>query len=197
MKIIIHRINKIKELKNIHSRYGVEIDIRSYGNKLILAHNSNTSGDELDKYLKNYNHSILVANIKEAGIEEKVIKLINKYKIKKYFLLDVEFPYLYKSSKKGQKNIAIRFAEEESIETVKRFKNKLNYVWIDTFTKFPITIKNLNILNKFHKCLVSPDRWKRPKDIKKYLQIIRKKNIKIDSVMTSKKYIKEWEKINL
>ena len=196
MKIIIHRVNKIKELKKIPAKYGVEIDIRSYGKKLVLNHEPANNGDELKNYLKNFNNSILIANIKEAGIENKVLKLIKKYRIKKYFLLDVEFPFIYNASNKGEKNISIRFSEKESVETVKNFINKVNYVWIDTFTKFPINKNNLKILDKFHKCLVSPDRWNRPQDIKKYKKIIFNQKIKIDSVMTSKKYIGSGKKFN-
>jgi len=192
MKLVIHRINSIKKLKKIPKVYGVEIDIRSYKKKLVLSHDPYKSGDDLKKYLKEYNHSLLVANIKEAGIEDQVIKEIKKANIKKYFLLDVEFPYLYKSTKKGIKNIAIRFSEEESIETVKKYIKKLNYVWIDTFTKFPINKKNNKILNKFHKCLVSPDRWNRTKDIKKYIKIIKRNKIRIDSVMTAYNNINYW-----
>ena len=150
MKIIIHRVNKIKELRKIPAKYGVEIDIRSYEKKLVLNHEPASTGDGLNEYLKNFNNSILIANIKEAGIENKVLKLIKKYRIKKYFLLDVEFPFIYNSSNSGEKNISIRFSEKESIETVKNFVNKVNYVWIDTFTKFPINKNNLKILNKFH-----------------------------------------------
>ena len=194
MIIIIHRVNKIKDLINTPKKYGVEIDIRTDGNnKLILSHDSNKKGESLKQYLKKYNHSLLVANIKEAGIEDKVIKEINKLKIKNYFLLDVEFPYLYKSKNKGFKNIAIRFSEEESIETVRKLVNKLNYVWIDTFTKFPVNKNNYVILNKFHKCLVSPDRWNRKQDIKEIIKKIKKNNFKIDSVMTSRENINEWE----
>ena len=192
MKLVIHRINSIKKLKKIPKVYGVEIDIRSYKKKLVLSHDPYKSGDDLKKYLNEYNHSLLVANIKEAGIENQVIKEIKKANIKKYFLLDVEFPYLYKSTKKGIKNIAIRFSEDESIETVKKYIKKTNYVWIDTFTKFPINKKNNKILNKFHKCLVSPDRWNRTKDIKKYIKIIKRNKIRIDSVMTAYKNINYW-----
>lgn len=194
MIVIIHRINKIKELKKIPKKYGVEIDIRSSNKKLILSHDPHKKGDDFKKYLKNYNHSLLVANIKEAGIESQVIKEIKKANIKFFFLLDVEFPYLWKAKKSGFKNIAVRFSEEEPIQTVKNCINKIKYVWIDTFTKLPINKKNHSILKKFHQSLVSPDRWNRAKDIHKYKKYLKKNNIKIDSVMTSKKYVKDWEK---
>ena len=193
MEIIIHRINTVKKLKLIPLKYGTEIDVRSYNNKLILAHDPFKKGDNLNVYLKNYNHGTLIVNIKEAGIEHLVVKQLKKFKIKNYFLLDVEFPFIYKSSRKGFKNTSIRFSEEESIDTVKKYINRINWVWIDTFSKLPVNKDNIKILNKFKKCLVSPDRWNRPQDIKKYIKIMKKKNFSINCVMTSEKMVKVWE----
>ena len=53
MEIIVHRINKLEELKNINPIYGVEIDI-SYGNELILNHEPFKKGDKLKNFLKEY-----------------------------------------------------------------------------------------------------------------------------------------------
>ena len=36
MEIIVHRINKIKDLQHTNKNYGVEVDIRSYGHDLIV-----------------------------------------------------------------------------------------------------------------------------------------------------------------
>ena len=46
MKIIIHRVNKQRTQK-IPAKYGVEIDIRSCGKKLVLNHEPANNGDEL------------------------------------------------------------------------------------------------------------------------------------------------------
>jgi len=193
MEIIIHRINKIDELRKINKKNGVEIDIRSFGSELILNHGPFIQGDRLEDYLDEYNHGTLVLNIKEAGIEENVISLIKmRPKIKSYFLLDVEFPYLYNSSIKGNKNLAVRFSEFESIRTVEKFINKIDWVWIDTFSTLPITKKNKNILNGFKKCIVCPERWGREEDINKYKIQIKKLNIHIDAVMTSFKTVQTW-----
>ena len=102
MEIIIHRINKIKELKKISTKFGAEIDIRTSGSNLILGHDPFMKGDKLKDYLENYNHKTLVLNLKESGIEENVINLVKKYSIKSYFLLDVEMPYMYLASKKDK-----------------------------------------------------------------------------------------------
>ena len=98
MEFIIHRVNKIKELKGIEFKYGVEIDIRAWSSELILNHEPFTSGERLEDYLDEYKHGTLVLNIKEAGIENEVLKLVRERpNIKSYYLLDVECPYLYNS----------------------------------------------------------------------------------------------------
>jgi len=193
MEIIIHRVNTVIELQKIKPKYGVEIDIRAWRNNLILNHEPFKNGEKLDDYLDNYNHGTLVLNIKEAGIEKEVLKVIRERPhIKNYFLLDVEFPYLYRASREREKNIAIRFSEDEGIETVKNYIGKVDWVWIDTNTMLPITEKNKNILNKFKKCLVCPERWGRPSDIDSYKQSLKKINFSIDAVMTENKYVKNW-----
>jgi len=85
MKIILHRINNINELNKIPSRYGVEIDIRAYKDKLILNHEPLLKGDYFDDYLDNFKHNFIIVNIKEAGIEDEVIRKLNRKKIKNFF----------------------------------------------------------------------------------------------------------------
>ena len=193
MEFIIHRINKIKELNKIPNIYGTEIDIRCKGSKLILNHEPYKNGDKLENYLENYKHKTLVLNIKEAGIEKDVLNLVKRNAIKSYFLLDVEMPYMYSASKKGEKNIAVRYSEYEDINFSKFFKNKLNWVWIDTTTTLPINKKKIKILNNFKSCLVCPERWGRKKDIKIYKNKMKKMNFKPTAIMTSKDCLKYWQ----
>tara|TARA_B110000858_G_C17718915_1_gene434287 strand:- start:268 stop:852 length:585 start_codon:yes stop_codon:yes gene_type:complete len=194
MEFIIHRINKIKDLKLIPIKYGTEIDIRSKGSKLILNHEPFNNGDQLENYLENYEHKTLVLNLKEAGIEKEVLKLVKQHLIKSFFLLDVEMPYMYSATIKGQKNIAVRFSEYESFDLTKYFQNKLNWVWIDTATKLPINVNNIKILSKFKSCIVCPERWGRKKDIKNYKKKLLKLKFKPTSVMTSLDCVDEWIK---
>ena len=193
MEIIIHRVNKVKELKSISPNFGAEIDIRSYGSQLILNHEPFMKGDKLSEYLENYKHKTLVLNLKEAGIESDVLDLVKKSSIESYFLLDVEMPYIYSATKNRIKNIAIRFSEYENILLAKHFINKLNWVWIDTATKLPINKKNIKILSKFKSCLVCPERWGRVRDITKYKKKLIKLNYMPSAVMTSLRYVKYWE----
>ena len=142
MEFIIHRVNTIEELKRIPKEYGCEIDIRTDGSKLILNHDPFSKGDDFIDYLDEYKNSTLVLNIKESGIEDTVLEEVRSRGVKSYFLLDVEFPYLYNATEKGERNIAVRFSEKEPIENLNQFKDKLDWVWIDTINDFPVNIKN-------------------------------------------------------
>ncbi|MCX6124399.1 MAG: hypothetical protein NTV34_06570, partial [Proteobacteria bacterium] len=119
MMIVAHRINRIAELQALPAEFGVEIDVRADGKKLILNHEPFMSGDLLEGYLQACEKDRLVVfNIKEAGIESEVHDLAAEYGIKNYFLLDVEFPYIYRAARAGERRIAMRFSEDESLETV-------------------------------------------------------------------------------
>ena len=193
MEIIVHRINKLEKLKNISPNYGVEIDIRSYGSELILNHEPYKKGDKFEDFLKKYKHGTLVLNIKESGIENTVLSLIQKHNnIKKFFLLDVEFPYVISALKNGIKNIAIRFSEFESIDTVMQFKGLIDWVWIDTFTKLPLDQNSIHVLKDFKTCLVCPERWQREEDILLYKNQLKNMKFSLDAVMTSEDTVKLW-----
>ena len=192
MEIIIHRVNNIKILKKIPNIFGAEIDLRVYKSKIILNHEPFKSGDTLDNFLKHYKHGTLILNIKEDGIEDAVIKKVKKAKIKSYFLLDVEFPYIFKCLKKKQKNIAIRFSENETIQTAKIFKNRFKWLWIDTVTKLPLNKKNIKIVKNFKSCLVCPERWGRPNQIENYKKKLKSLKFLPDAIMTSEKYANKW-----
>ena len=194
MEIIIHRINSLKNLRKIDKNYGIEIDIRSMGSDLILNHEPYKNGEKLTDFLDEYNHGTLVLNIKESGIESEVLRLIKaKGTISSYFLLDVEFPYFFNVKKLKEKNVAIRFSELESIETAKNFVGVLDWIWIDTHSSLPINLNNKNILDKFKKILVCPERWGRMADIPIYKKKMKSIGFKIDAVMTSSRMVGLWE----
>jgi len=193
MDIIAHRINLISELLELPVKYGCEIDIRSRNSKLILNHEPYVSGDSLVDYLDNYKHGLLVLNIKEAGIENDVLQLVRERNIPSFFLLDVEFPYLYRASRLGERAIAVRFSEDEPIELVYNYNKLVDWVWVDTNTKLPIDSNNTTILSSMQTCLVCPERWGRANDIIPYRQSMKSLGFNPNAVMTNLKYTHLWE----
>ena len=190
--LIVHRVNSIEILNSIDTTLGCEIDIRTDGSKLILNHNPFKKGDNLVDYLDEYHHGTLVLNIKETGIESIVLKEVQKRNIKSYFLLDVEMPYSIKAFIKNEKNLAVRFSEYEPIENVDIFKNKFNWIWVDSVTKVPISDENFQTINKFNVCVVCPSLWKRSDDINKEKYKLSKYNFDNLKVITKHKYIDTW-----
>ena len=80
-----HRINTIKELKEINNTYGVEIDLRDNINgKIHLSHDPFILGEDFEQFLEYYNHSFLILNIKSERIEYKVLELLGKFNINNF-----------------------------------------------------------------------------------------------------------------
>ena len=119
MHFIVHRVNTIKDLLNTPNKYGVEIDLRDYQDKIILQHDPFKDGECFEEYLKNYNHGTMILNIKSEGIEHAVLKLIKKYNIRDYFFLDCSFPMINLLISSGEKNIALRFSEFEGLDIIR------------------------------------------------------------------------------
>lgn len=199
MIIIAHRINTIKVLKELPEKYGVEIDVRADNRKLILNHDPHKPGEELSEYFKYYNHRMIIFNIKTTGIEKEIIELAKRHNITEYFFLDVEYPFIFKSMKKGFSKIAIRFSEYEPIEYVLSHSNKLNWVWVDTFNTLPLNKEKHDKMKKsgFKLCLVSPEQLGRPQDILKYKKYCQDNEIVFDAVMCETDKINLWEDNNL
>lgn len=198
---IIHRVNSIEKLQTIPHEFGVEIDIRGYGDKLLLNHDpikKNGKYDVLDDYLSNYHHSFIVFNVKEAGYEELIIESARKHRVQDYFFLDVEFPFFYRYTRtKGFRKIAVRFSEAEPIEFTLAQKNEegflIDWVWIDTNTQLPLNKDNYLQMQGLKMCLVSPDRWGRPEDILQYAKDMKDNNLNIQAIMTELQYVPLWK----
>lgn len=197
--IVAHRINTIDGLKSVPEKYGVEIDIRSHGNKLILHHDPFTKGEDFNSWISHYRHRLLILNVKEEGLEEKLINIMNKQKIQNYFFLDQSFPFLIKNAEKSSGRCAIRYSEFESINTALSIKSNINWIWLDCFTYLPIEKTNIDLLKKsgFKICIVSPELQGRndEKEIIDICKKIKKNDITIDAVCTKKTdfWSKTWK----
>jgi hypothetical protein len=107
--------------------------------------------------------------------------------------LDVEFPYIYRASRLGIRDIAIRYSEDESIENVLKYKDKVDWVWIDTNTQLPFNDDIVQKLSGMKTCLVCPERWGRPQDIAAYAQKMKELNFKPTAIMTALDHVDTWK----
>ena len=195
MEIIVHQCNTSIKLLETDNKYGIEVDIRSSGNDLIISHDPFVQGEIFDDWIKLYKHGTLILNVKEEGLEERLTLIMKENKINHYFFLDQSFPFLIKSSKLGINKCAVRISEYESIETALSLPCKVDWVWVDCFTRFQLS-KNDSIKLKnsgFKICIVSPELQgrKSKNEIFKIKQILNEKLINVDAVCT--KYPIYWE----
>ena len=195
MEIIAHRRNTIIELENTSREYGIEVDIRSNGQDLIIHHEPFKKGELFVQWLESYNHGTLILNVKEEGLEGHLIDMMNAKGITNYFFLDQSFPFLIKWSEASQKRCAVRISEFESISTVMMLKNIAQWVWVDCFSKFPLNKSEVDELKSkgFKLCVVSPELQGRSEDleISEFVEMLAEKDIVIDAVCTKRPYI--WD----
>ena len=187
MLIIHHRRNTIKLIKDTPKEFGIEIDIRSNQNQLIVHHDPYTNGIKLQDLLKYYKHKLLILNVKEEGLEDYILEIMKENNIKSYFFLDQSFPFLLKTAKKGEKQCAIRVSEYESINTALAMSGLIEWIWIDIFNKLPINNHDYRILKEygFKLCLVSPELQNFPiEKIYRIQEELKEHEIKVDAVCT-------------
>ena len=159
MRYIAHRVNTVEELRATPTQFGVELDIRSLGSEIILQHDPFVGGENIDDWLAHYRHGTLILNVKEEGLEDAVLRLMSNYGIQDFFFLDQSFPFLVKTSNCGEQRCAVRVSEFESIDTVMSLAGRVEWVWVDCFTRFPLTGEQCRALQAagFKLCLVSPE----------------------------------------
>jgi len=188
MIIIKHRVNNSKVLRRLNNNYGVEIDLRSKNKSIYLHHDPYIKGELFSKWIKYYNHKLLVLNVKEEGLENQILKILKKNKIKNFFFHDQTFSTVLKNMHKT--NVSIRFSEYEGLKKTNILFNKIKWLWVDNFTEISLRKKFYDFLKKkkVKICIVSPElvQKKRIKEINKIILKLKKNNFKIDAVCTKK-----------
>ena len=164
---IKHRTNDIHQLQNTPFNYGVEIDIRNHGDEILVVHDPfSTDAVELSDFLPFYNHKFLIVNVKEEGMEPKLLPLLKQHNIDDFFILDESIPYIRNYAREGIANFALRVSEFESIETalamnahLKDEGYRIDWIWVDSFTGAPLPAQSAARLKAigFKLCQVSPE----------------------------------------
>lgn len=158
-EIILHRRNTIRDLETVPREFGVEIDIRSDRGVLHLEHVPFVSGDPFEAWLQHYRHGTLVLNVKEAGLEEAVLRLLRDASVDRFFFLDQPFPGLVTAALGGERRVAIRSSEFESVAACDGLTRLVDWVWIDSFQKLRLNERDVNAIRDagLKVCLVSPE----------------------------------------
>ena len=194
MIIIKHRVNNSKELDRVSQDFGVEIDLRSNSKGIYLHHDPFKKGERFENWIKKFNHKLIVLNVKEEGLEDKILKILRKNNIRNFFFHDQTFSTMLKNMKKTK--VSVRFSEYEGLKKIKELFKKIKWLWLDNFNEIKLDKSFYNFLKNMNVkiCIVSPElvNKKRINEIKKIMIFSKKNNIKFDAVCTKKPNI--WKK---
>jgi hypothetical protein len=163
MQLIAHRINTIAQLQQVPPHYGVELDLRDSGDRLVLQHDPFSTGEDFEEYLRHWQHRLMILNIKSERIEHRVLELVQQFKVRDYFFLDSSFPMIRQLVKLGERRVAVRFSEFEPVESALALAGQVDWVWVDCFSKMPLDNRTYGLLRRHFKlCAVSPELQGRP-----------------------------------
>lgn len=187
MIIVRHRRNTLEELRATPQDLGIELDLRSRGEDLIIHHDAFVDGERFEDWLGGYRHGLLILNVKEEGLEDRLIALMRERGIEDYFFLDQSFPFLVRTAKRGESRCAVRVSEFESIDTALSLAGKIDWVWVDCFTRFPLDGAQARRLQDagFKLCVVSPELQGRSSDeIAELRALLAREGIAAEAVCT-------------
>ncbi len=190
MLIVAHRRNLIAELQATPVDHGIEVDIRSFGDDLIIHHDPFTAGGSFEAWLDHYHHALLILNVKEEGLEQRLIDLMAARGIERWFFLDQSFPFLVKTARTGERRCAVRVSEFEAVQTALAVAPLIDWVWIDCFTRFPLSPTEARALKDagLKLCLVSPELQGRPAEaaVAEMRRLVEGLGVPMDAVCTKR-----------
>jgi hypothetical protein len=192
--LVAHRRNLVSELEETPEHLGIEVDIRSYGNDLVIHHDPFAGGGKFEDWVSHYRHKLLILNVKEEGLEDRLLAIMREQGIEDFFFLDQSFPFLMRTANQGENRCAVRVSEYESVDTALSLAGRVKWIWVDCFTKFPLEHAAARQLQDagFKLCLVSPELQKRDAKtgIAEMRALLQARDIPFDAVCT--KFPEYW-----
>ncbi len=137
---------------------GIEFDLRSSGDRVIVTHDPFTEGPTIEEYFPHIGARPCIFNVKCEGIEARVRELAAANGIEDYFMLDLSVPAAVKLTRLAETRLAVRYSEIEPVEGALAWKGRATWLWVDCFERFPVEEPAWSQLAAAFKiCLVSPE----------------------------------------
>jgi len=185
---IAHRVNQLDETiaaEVFGAADGIEFDIRDTGGEIVVQHDPFLGGQLFTDFLKFCpSNKFYIVNVKSEGIERRAIADLEAHGITQFFLLDCSIPMMIRLGKEGERRLAVRFSEYESLATVEAMAPFVSWVWVDVFTQLPLT----SFVEKFIRqrglklSLVSPELQGQQEKLVDYKILLAKRGVTIDAV---------------
>jgi len=185
---IAHRVNQLDETiaaDVFGAADGIEFDIRDTGGEIVVQHDPFLGGQRFTDFLKFCpSNKFYIVNVKSEGIEQRAIADLEAHGITQFFLLDCSIPMMVKLGKMGERRLAVRFSEYESLTTVEAMVPFVTWVWADVFTQLPLThfVETFLRDRGLKLCLVSPELQGQQEKLIDYKILLAKRGVTIDAV---------------
>jgi hypothetical protein len=162
MEIVRHRVNDVREMERLDPSLGAEIDIRSRGGRLILAHEPHAKGPLLERYLDAYARArpkrLLILNPKEDGLDAQARAMLRRRRLENWFFLDLTFPAIVRLAVRGrERRVALRVSEHEPASAALAMRRKVEWAWLDCFSGKAPSGAARRLRGAMKICLVSPE----------------------------------------
>jgi hypothetical protein len=189
MRIYRHRVNSKSSLEKVEPTLGVEIDLRTKSDALILAHDAFAQGELFEDWLSAWRGQPLILNVKEDALEEKILELLNQHGVTDFFFLDQSYPSIRRVISMGITKVATRVSDFEDLATA--LKSGSDWVWLDSFSgswEYLMEATKSIKRNGQQSCLVSPElqRLDSGDELEGLKALIRENELHIDAVCTKK-----------
>jgi hypothetical protein len=156
--LFAHRVNTIEALQKVPETLGIEFDLRSDGDRVIVTHDPFTEGPTIEEFFPHVGPRPCIFNVKCEGIEARVLAEAAKAKITEFFFLDLSIPAAVKLWRQGETRIAVRYSELEPFEGVLAWAGRATWAWVDCFEAWPADPAAwARVAERFKVCLVSPE----------------------------------------
>ena len=102
----------------------LKLTLDLYNKDIYLHHDPFKKGEKFKNWIKKYNHKLIVLNVKEEGLEGRILKILKRNKIKNFFFHDQTFSTLLKNMNKTK--VSVRFSEYEGLKKSINYSKRLN-----------------------------------------------------------------------
>ena len=166
MQFIKHRVNDLRLLALVDRKWGVEMDIRSRldsSGRLHVTHDPWVQGDDFEDWLREFRdlgiQGPLILNVKEDGLEGRILEILAASEVSNAFFLDTTIPSLVKwSIVNDESRFAVRVSKYEPLAGAEVFAGHVRWAWVDCFARQPLSEQTVKDAAKsFQVCLVSPE----------------------------------------
>lgn len=158
LRVYRHRVNSLSGLEQVPTGQGIEFDLRSDGDRVIVTHDPFTDGPTIDEFFPRIGARPCIFNVKCEGIESRVLAIAAECGIEDFFFLDLSVTAAVNLDRAGETRIAVRYYEHQPLEGIMAWAGRARWVWVDCFTRYPGEATHWRrIADAFRVCVASPE----------------------------------------